>query len=144
MLNNALFRMVPVIDNSAAPVIAGLAVGVAFVVMFTIFITLVPVSVKLKEEWDIEGQQKAVDVLLSEHKVRKFVEGKEFEVWAYGSNFPQASLNEGICAKDECTLIGIRERNADGSMDCYLKTFVNVETRQVDGVQYNRPCDEEN
>jgi len=63
MLNNALFRMVPVIDNSAAPVIAGLAVGVAFVVMFTIFMTLFPVSVKLKEEWDIEGQQKAVEAI---------------------------------------------------------------------------------
>ena len=140
MLNNTPLQSVSVLDNSAVPVIAGLAVGVAFVVMFSVFATTFPVSVELKEEWDIEGQQKAVDVLLSEPNVKKFVAGKEFEVWAYGANFPQASLNEGICDKNECTLIGIRE-NADGSVDCPLKTFVNVETGQVDDVQYGGPCD---
>lgn len=51
-------------------------------------------------------------------------------------NYPPASLNEGVCEKDECTLIGIRERNSDGSTDCALITFVNIETRQVDDVVY--------
>jgi hypothetical protein len=64
-------------------------------------------------------------------------------VWAYGANFPQPSLTEGICERGECTLIGIRERYADGSVDCALKTFVNVETGRVDDVQYSKPCDED-
>lgn len=131
------------LDQSSVPVIAGLAVGIAFVVMFSIFVTLFPVTIQLKEEWDLEGQQKAVDVLLTNLGVRKFVVGKTFEVWAYGPNYPQASLNEGICDKDECTLIGIREQNRDGSTDCALITFVNVETGRVDDVQYSSRCNEE-
>ena len=131
-------------DGTVLPVISGLAVGVAFVMMVAILIAPLTVfaSVKLKEEFgDKEGQQKAVDLLLSDPDVQAFVAGKNFEVWAYGSNFPQASLNEGICDRDECTLIGIRERNSDGSMDCPLKTFVNIETRQMDKVSYGGPCD---
>lgn len=128
-------------------VIAGLAIGTAFVVIVAILISPLTVfssNVKLKEEFgDSEGQQKAVDVLITDPNVRTFIAGKNFEVIYYGANFPQASFNQGICEKDECTLIGIKERNPDGSMDCALKTFVNVKTGQVDDVQYARPCDED-
>jgi len=133
-------------DGIALPVIAGLAVGVAFVVAVSIFIAplMVFANVKLKEDFgDKEGQQKAVDVLLTDLNVRTFIAGKNFEVWAYGTNFPQASINEGVCAFNECTLIGIRERNSDGSTGCHLKTFVNVETNQVDRVHYDGSCDRE-
>jgi hypothetical protein len=82
-------------------------------------------------------------VLLTDPHVRNFVAGKHFEVWAYGANFPQASINPGVCEVDECTLIGIRKYNTDGSVDYYLKTFVNIETRNVDQVSYARPCDED-
>lgn len=134
-------------DNAIIPVTAGLVVGIAFLVIVTIMIAPLTAfaDVKLKEEYgDKIGQQRAVDVLLTDPDVRTFIAGKNFEVWAYGMNYPQASLNEGVCDKDECTLIGIRERNADGSTDCALITFVNVETRQVDDIQYSTPCDIEN
>jgi hypothetical protein len=128
-----------------APVLAGLAVGIAFIVFLAILVSPLTVfhpNVKLKDEWDQDGQQKAIDVLLTDLNVRTFVAGKNFEVWAYGADFPQESIQEGICDKDECTLIGIRERNADDSVDCHLKTFVNVETRQVDTVFYTSRCDQ--
>jgi len=125
-----------------APVIAGLAVGVAFVFIFSVFISHFPVNIQLNEKWNVGDQQRAVDLLLSDQEVRKFVIGRTFEVWAFGMNYPQASLVEGVCEKDECTLIGIRERNADGSVDCALLTYVNIDTGRVDQISGSRPCDE--
>jgi hypothetical protein len=119
-----------------------MVLGSMFVIMFGLLVPLFPINVALNEEWDTASQQKAVNVLLNDPDLRKFVVNKNFEVWAFGDNYPQESLNEGICAKGECTLIGIRDRNADGSVDCALKTFVNVNTGQVDSIQYSSACDE--
>lgn len=131
-------------ESIAIPVVGGLVVGIAFVATIVILISpssVFPPNIKLKEELgDLEGQQKAVDILLSDPKVRMFVAGKNFEVWAYGANFPQESINEGICAKDKCTLIGIQERNPDGTADCPVKTLINIETRLVDEIFYGGPC----
>lgn len=133
-------------NGSNTPVVVGLATGVTFIVLMAFVVSstsIFPARVELKEEYgDLEGQQRAIDILLTDPKVRAFVNGKELKVWAYGANFPQASLNEGICDKNECTLIGIQKWNTDGSLDCSLKTFVNVETRQLDSVAFGGKCDD--
>jgi hypothetical protein len=135
-------------EGTIIPVIAGLIVGSLFVATIALLkspFTVVSPNIKLREEsGDLEGQKEALDVLLSDPDVRSYIEGKNYEVWVYGRNYPQASLNEGVCEKDECTLIGIIERNPDDTTDCALATFVNVETRQVDDITYFNPCDMEN
>ena len=146
MLNNILLHKLPVFVNSGLPVMAGLAVGIAFIIVFAVFTTQSIPNVQLDDRWDKEGQQKAVSVLLSDMDVRRFVLGKEFEVWAFSPNYPSGSvITPGFScgeSKNMCTLIGIRKLNADGSVDCPLKAIVNIESRTIDVVNYGGPCDQ--
>ena len=61
----------------------------------------------------------------------------------HGADNPQPSINEGVCDYNECTMIGIGERNSDGSVDCAIETLVNIDSKQVGLITYFGSFDDE-
>jgi len=132
-------------SGTAAPVTAGLAVGVVFIVVMAVAMpsanslaipsqSSIREKITLKEEWDKQEQERALEILLHYPDVRKDLQGRNLEVWALNPNLGDSGPMSGYdCHSNSCTIIGLRDTSRGGS----IIALVNIESNRLYGINYS-------
>ena len=111
-----------------APVIAGLAIGIGFIALFSIF--SVPSKIPVNQGWPIGpvGRQ-ATEIVRNDVMIKELLDGQEIRIsYVRDQGVSHATLD---CPPNRCALVIFGDRSKSDSQESIASVLVNVDSGQV-------------
>ena len=111
-----------------APVIAGLAVGIGFIALFSIF--SVPSKISDNQGWPIGpvGRQ-AIEIARNDVMIKELLDSQEIMIsYVRDQGVSHATLD---CPPNRCALVIFGDHNKSDSQESVASVLVNVDSGQV-------------
>jgi hypothetical protein len=115
-------------ESLIVPIIAGLAVGIGFIVLFSTF--SVPSKVPANQGWPIGPVgREAIEIARNDATIKDLLDGREMMIsYVRDQGVSHATLD---CPRDRCALIILEDSNISGSQGSVGSVLVNIDSGQV-------------